>query len=206
MAAFVLQNIAVLFDRRSALTLTRKGCAQANNFFLRGLTRRGVNPSRPKARPCGLQKKFFACRSKSPSIFCSTKAAMVAASVLRKETTMQIGTFKADANGYEGDLHSLLLSVPGVSISRVVSKASASTPDFAIIATRQSMGDDFDEIEIGAAWQKTSKSGKPYLSVKLDDPTLPAPIHCALIEHHEHFALVWNRDSNMAAKKGEAAT
>ncbi len=31
------------------------------------------------------------------------------------------------------------------------------------------------ETEIGAAWRKTSQGGRDYLSVKLDDPSFPAP-------------------------------
>lgn len=43
-------------------------------------------------------------------------------------------------------------------------------------------------------WKKTSKKGKPYLSVKLDGPTLAAPINCALTEQTDgSYGLIWNR-------------
>ena len=37
-------------------------------------------------------------------------------------------------------------------------------------------------VELGAAWKKTSKEGRPYTSVKLDDPSFPAPVYASLVE------------------------
>jgi uncharacterized protein (DUF736 family) len=60
------------------------------------------------------------------------------------------------------------------------------TPDFYI---------DVDDFEFGAVWKRTSREGKPYLSVKLDSPFLPAPINCALMpEEGGSYIIVWNRD------------
>ena len=47
------------------------------------------------------------------------------------------------------------------------------------------------QYEIGAAWRKTSKAGKPYLSVKLDGPALPAPVNCALTKEQEVPSRRW---------------
>jgi uncharacterized protein (DUF736 family) len=48
--------------------------------------------------------------------------------------------------------------------------------------------------EAGAAWEKTSKAGVTYHSVKLDDPTFAAPIYASLFEQEDgSFALVWSR-------------
>lgn len=49
-------------------------------------------------------------------------------------------------------------------------------------------------IECGAAWKKTSRDDREYLSVKLDDPSFPAPIYASLIEGEggEH-RLIWSR-------------
>jgi uncharacterized protein (DUF736 family) len=49
--------------------------------------------------------------------------------------------------------------------------------------------------EFGAAWKKTSKRDRDYLSVKLDDPSLPAPIYASLIEveGEEGLQLIWSR-------------
>src|SRR5262249_38598831 len=50
--------------------------------------------------------------------------------------------------------------------------------------------------EIGAAWKRTSKENTVYHSVKLDDPSLPAPIYANLVEAEGHYALVWSRWSD----------
>lgn len=50
--------------------------------------------------------------------------------------------------------------------------------------------------ELGAAWQKTAKeTERDYLSVKLDDPSFPAPIYATLIEvdGQEGLQLIWSR-------------
>jgi uncharacterized protein (DUF736 family) len=48
-------------------------------------------------------------------------------------------------------------------------------------------------VEIGAAWQRTSKDNTVYHSVKLDDPSFPAPIYANLVVVDEGYALVWSR-------------
>jgi uncharacterized protein (DUF736 family) len=47
-------------------------------------------------------------------------------------------------------------------------------------ALKRRFEDESAPYEIGAAWKKTSKTGKPFLSVKLEGPTLVQPINCAL--------------------------
>lgn len=49
-------------------------------------------------------------------------------------------------------------------------------------------------IELGVAWKRTSAKGNGYLSVKLDSPILPAPVHCALVKQGDEHALVWDRE------------
>jgi len=48
-------------------------------------------------------------------------------------------------------------------------------------------------VEIGAAWQRTSKDNTVYHSVKLDDPSFPAPIYANLVTVEDGYALVWSR-------------
>lgn len=49
-------------------------------------------------------------------------------------------------------------------------------------------------VDIGAAWKKTSNEGRNYVLIKIDDPALPAPILANLFEmsggEHE---LIWSR-------------
>ena len=49
-------------------------------------------------------------------------------------------------------------------------------------------------VEFGAAWKKTSREGRDYLSLKLDDPSFPGPIYASLIEGEGgEQALIWSR-------------
>ena len=51
-------------------------------------------------------------------------------------------------------------------------------------------------MELGAAWQKQAKgTERDYLSVKLDDPSFPAPIYATLVEveGEEGMQLIWSR-------------
>jgi len=49
-------------------------------------------------------------------------------------------------------------------------------------------------IEIGAAWKRAAReTGREFFSVKLDDPSFPAPIFANLVEIDDGYALVWSR-------------
>ena len=51
-------------------------------------------------------------------------------------------------------------------------------------------------MEFGAAWKKTAReTGREYLSVKLDDPSFPAPIYASLVEAEDGSGhnLIWSR-------------
>ena len=50
--------------------------------------------------------------------------------------------------------------------------------------------------DLRAAWQKVSEqTGREYLSVKLDDPSFPAPIYASLVEAEDGKShnLIWSR-------------
>jgi uncharacterized protein (DUF736 family) len=49
--------------------------------------------------------------------------------------------------------------------------------------------------DIGAAWKKTSREGRDYISVTLDDPSFPAAIYATLSETETagEYALIWSR-------------
>ena len=102
---------------------------------------------------------------------------------------MKIGTFTQQEQGYIGWIDTAGLRVADVTFSPMPIK-QGSGPDFVILAA----GDN-EQFELGAAWAKTSKAGKAYLSVKLDSPVLPAPVNCALMAQDDGVhILVWNRD------------
>jgi uncharacterized protein (DUF736 family) len=66
-----------------------------------------------------------------------------------------------------------------------VSKTSEDAPDYRVSAGANA--------EIGAGWTSMSKKNQEYVSCKLDDPSFPAPISCALVETPEGHVLVWSR-------------
>lgn len=102
-----------------------------------------------------------------------------------------IGTFKPDKDGYAGTIRTLSLNAR-VRIVANDQKHTAGAPDFRVLAGLS---------EIGAAWRKTAEDQSSYLSVRLDDPSLPTPIRAALIEKTEDgvLRLLWRREKREAA-------
>ncbi|KIQ05531.1 hypothetical protein RU07_01405 [Agrobacterium tumefaciens] len=98
-----------------------------------------------------------------------------------------IGTFNSTETGFTGSIRTLALNVKA-RISRV-ENPSDKGPQFRIYA---------GAVELGAAWQKRStESDRDYLSVKLDDPSFPAPIYATLteVEGEDGYQLIWSRQN-----------
>ena len=95
-----------------------------------------------------------------------------------------IGTFTRNEDGFVGTITTLTLKAKA-SI-KPVEKSSEQAPNYRAYSAG---------VEIGAAWSMTSKANKPYLSVKLDDPSFASAILCRLIfgEDPNKQQLVWSR-------------
>ncbi|MGF9567197.1 DUF736 domain-containing protein [Neorhizobium sp. BT27B] len=96
-----------------------------------------------------------------------------------------IGTFTYTENGFTGQIRTLALNVK-VRMARI-ENPSDKGPQFRIFA---------GAVELGAAWQKRSEqTDRDYLSVKLDDPSFPAPIYATLaeVEGEDGYQLIWSR-------------
>ena len=97
-----------------------------------------------------------------------------------------IGTFtkSSDGSSFVGTVKTVALNVKAKIAP--TEKDNDKAPDYRIYA---------GAIECGAAWKKTSNAGREYLSVKLDDPSFPAPIFASLVavEGKDEFALIWSR-------------
>lgn len=122
---------------------------------------------------------------------------------------MMIGKFTAEGDGYKGCIEAFALKIDGVCIMPMTAKVGAG-PDYVVFAyTDAAMPKENEICELGAAWKKTSKKGKPYLSVKLDGPTMMAPINCALTQQQDgSYALIWTRkdkDAEHSADEQAAA-
>lgn len=97
-----------------------------------------------------------------------------------------IGTFTRAGDSFTGTVRTLSINAR-VTI-RPAEKSSDKAPDYRVFAAA---------VELGAAWKKTSGEGRDYLSIKLDDPSFPAPIYATLVEAEEpgSFSLIWSRRS-----------
>jgi uncharacterized protein (DUF736 family) len=110
---------------------------------------------------------------------------------------MIIGKFTQQGDVYAGNLYGIGFMVRHVVFCPVSAK-QGNSPDFIVTGAPH---EDEPETQLGAAWAKTSKAGKAYLSVKLDSPVLATPINGALTSQQDgSHALVWNRRE---AKAGE---
>jgi uncharacterized protein (DUF736 family) len=144
------------------------------------------NKTAPRHPP--LAFRAFGCGQDRPRQLIAIEAAMVVASneKPRRMTMANIGTFtKAEDGTLSGFIKTLQLNTK----ARFVPLAATSedAPDFRIFA---------GNVEIGAAWKKVSQQGgRPYVSAKLDDPSLPAPIFASLYEDDEkgQFSMIWTR-------------
>ena len=97
-----------------------------------------------------------------------------------------IGTFTRAGDSFTGSVKTL--SINAKATIKPAEKASDKAPDYRVFA---------GAIEFGAAWKKTSGEGRAYLSIKLDDPSFPAPIYATLVEAEEagSYSLIWSRRS-----------
>ena len=113
------------------------------------------------------------------------KAAMVAGLRQQMEIIMaQIGSFTRGEDGvFAGTIKTLSLNVK----ARLVPADASSNdkaPDLRVLV---------GNVEIGAAWRRTSKENTEYHSVKLDDPSFPAPIYANLFKGETDYTLIWSR-------------
>lgn len=98
-----------------------------------------------------------------------------------------IGTFRKSGNDYTGEIVTLSLQARNVRLVPETRASSENAPSHRVYVGRA---------EIGAAWEKVSQTdGRPYLSLKLDDPSFSQPIYASLFddEDGETHSLVWTR-------------
>jgi uncharacterized protein (DUF736 family) len=100
-----------------------------------------------------------------------------------------IGTFTQQADGsYVGAIKTLTLNVKAATIRPNEAKADDKAPDFRIFA---------GQTEFGAAWKKTSREHRDYLSCKLDDPSFAVPIYASLVDADGGYSLIWSRSRSV---------
>ena len=97
---------------------------------------------------------------------------------------MNIGTFTQTTDGYSGTLRTLAINAKAKFVP--AEKKTDNSPDFRLVVGL---------VEVGAAWKRTSKDNdRPYLSVVLDDPSLPSAIYPRLVDgKNGDYDLIWSR-------------
>ncbi|MCY1640526.1 DUF736 domain-containing protein [Methylorubrum sp. SL192] len=96
-----------------------------------------------------------------------------------------IGTFTRTQNGFIGDISTLTINAKRVTIVETTGD-SENAPTHRIY---------LGKAEIGAGWAKRSQEQRVYISLKLDDPSLPAPLFANLCadEDGKTFQAIWSR-------------
>ena len=97
-----------------------------------------------------------------------------------------IGSFKKSGSEYAGEISTLTVQAKNVRIIPEAARANDTVPSHRVF---------LGKAEVGAAWMRRSAESRDYLSIKLDDPSLPAPIYANLFENEggEVYSLVWSR-------------
>jgi uncharacterized protein (DUF736 family) len=95
-----------------------------------------------------------------------------------------IGTFTKTPDGsFHGAIRTLTLNVKGVEI-RPVAATAEKAPDHRVF---------LGPTELGAAWTIVREDKPTCLSVRIDDPSLPAPLCGLLVEAEAGHELRWSR-------------
>jgi uncharacterized protein (DUF736 family) len=106
-----------------------------------------------------------------------------------------IGTFTRTGSGFSGRLRTLCLDVELVLVPSEPNDAE-NAPDYRIHLDE---GDDAPEI--GAAWKRTGEKAGEYVSLLIDDPSLPRPIRVNLFQSADDksaWGLHWSRPPKAA--------
>lgn len=101
----------------------------------------------------------------------------------------QIGQFTTAKDSFTGRVHTLMLDRE-LAIVPAEESDTENAPNF-----RVHLG-DADGPEVGAAWKRTGEKAGDYLSVLLDDPSLPHPIRANLFQNGDDkssWSLHWSR-------------
>ena len=95
-----------------------------------------------------------------------------------------IGSFQKTETGFSGRITGMMFDIDVEFLPN--RKEHDKAPDYRIVAP---FG------EIGAAWNRTSAAERAYLSVKLDDPSLPAPVYASLVlaDDQAGWLMIWTR-------------
>lgn len=101
-----------------------------------------------------------------------------------------IGQFTRTRDGYRGRLKTLTLDAT-LTLVPAEPSDTENAPDYRI-----HIGSDDEALEVGAGWKRTGEKAGDYVSLLIDDPTFPHPIHANLfhsVSENDTYLLTWNR-------------
>jgi len=104
-----------------------------------------------------------------------------------------IGHFKKSGSEYIGEITTLHAQTKGVRIVPETSRAGDMLPSHRIYLGKS---------ELGAGWTRRTSENREYLAIKLDDPSLVAPIYASLFENEdgETCSLIWSRSRKISGE------
>ncbi len=108
----------------------------------------------------------------------------------------QIGEFTKLKTGYGGRIRTLSLDI-AVAVVAAEPSDTENAPDYRVHAESE------DGPEIGAGWKRSSDKAGAFVSIQLDDPTLPQPIRANLFQNGDDktsWSLHWSRPRDRAEK------
>tara|TARA_R110001592_G_scaffold148888_2_gene374159 strand:- start:364 stop:702 length:339 start_codon:yes stop_codon:yes gene_type:complete len=108
-----------------------------------------------------------------------------------------IGHFMRTKDGYRGQLKTLTLDAELTLIPAEQTDAE-NAPDYRVY-----IGADEEAHEVGAGWKRTGEKAGDYVSLVIDDPALPHPIHANLfrsVSEEGTYLLTWNRQPKRREK------
>jgi uncharacterized protein (DUF736 family) len=95
-----------------------------------------------------------------------------------------IGTFSFYDGKYSGSISTLTVNAKATIVQN--DTTGDNTPTHLVMV---------GGAQVGAGWTKTAQeSGAKYLSIKLDDPSFPAPVFARLVERGDLHELYWTRE------------
>lgn len=101
------------------------------------------------------------------------------------QALQSIGTFKKSGSAYTGAITILSLQAKNVIVPEE-NRSNDHAPSHRVFV---------GQVEINAAWAERPTKGRPYLGLKLDDPSFIAPISANLFDDEggETYSLIWSR-------------
>ena len=94
-----------------------------------------------------------------------------------------IGVFSLHQDRYYGSIHTLTLNTRAEIVPSEMT--GEKSPQHLVM-----IGD----VQVGAGWERSSRDGGKYISIKLDDPSFLTPVFANLVEIGDEHHLIWSRD------------